>query len=102
LPRALSHRRVAGGVSDGAPVPGEPAVKAEREGHGNRTLRWLTCLIETGATAAGCTGCWPRSRATVAVALVLVGLSLGLLPTIGFSLFPEADTPIPGTLVPPW
>ena len=68
-------------------------ILPERPGHeGNAFLRGLTWLIDRGY------GRWlhralAAPRATLALAGLLVAGSVALIPAIGFSLFPKADTP---------
>jgi multidrug efflux pump subunit AcrB len=67
-------------------------ILKEREGHGNVILRGLTWAIDRSY------GTWlhralAAPRTTVVVAASLVAGSLALVPAIGFSLFPKADTP---------
>ncbi|HMV34122.1 MAG TPA: efflux RND transporter permease subunit, partial [Gemmatimonadales bacterium] len=67
-------------------------LKEEPAGHGNAVLRGLTWLIDRSY------GRWLQRalgapRRTLALAALLVAGSLALVPAIGFSLFPKADTP---------
>jgi multidrug efflux pump subunit AcrB len=67
-------------------------LKEDREGHGNPFLRGLSWIIDRGY------GAWlhralARPGLTVAAVVVLALASLALIPHIGFSLFPRADTP---------
>jgi multidrug efflux pump subunit AcrB len=67
-------------------------LKEESAGHGNPFLRGLTWVIDRSY------GSWlhralAAPRRTLAVAAILIAGSLALIPAIGFSLFPKADTP---------
>jgi multidrug efflux pump subunit AcrB len=67
-------------------------LKEDPEHRGNPFLRGLTWLIDRGY------GRWLHRalgapRATLAIAGLLVAGSVALVPSIGFSLFPKADTP---------
>jgi len=67
-------------------------LREERPGHVNPFLRALTWVINRTY------GNWLHRalgapRTTLAVAAVLLAGSLALIPAIGFSLFPKADTP---------
>jgi multidrug efflux pump subunit AcrB len=67
-------------------------LKEERAGHVNPFLRVLTWAIDRTY------GSWLHRalgapKTTLAVAAVLLAASLALIPAIGFSLFPKADTP---------
>ena len=67
-------------------------LKEQEEEHGNAALRGLTWLIDRSY------GSWlhralARPRLTLVLALGLVLGSVALVPLIGFSLFPKADTP---------
>lgn len=67
-------------------------LKEEPAGHVNPFLRVLTWAIDRTY------GSWlhralAAPKTTLAVAAVLLAASLALVPAIGFSLFPKADTP---------
>jgi multidrug efflux pump subunit AcrB len=67
-------------------------MREERDEQGNRVLRGLHRLI--GATYAPLLGrALAHPRRTLAVAAVLVVASMTLVPLVGFSLFPKAQTP---------
>lgn len=67
-------------------------LKEEREAHANPFLKGLTWVIDRSY------GTWlhralAAPRTTLVVAALLLAGSVALVPSIGFSLFPKADTP---------
>lgn len=76
-------------------IPFLASVLLPRDGadaHGNAALRALNGAIHrVYAPALECALAWPRT--TLAAGLAVFAASLGLVPLIGFSLFPSADTP---------
>ncbi len=67
-------------------------LKEENAERGNIFLRGLTWAIDRSyGSWLHRALAWPRT--TLAVAVLLVAGSLALVPSIGFSLFPKADTP---------
>lgn len=67
-------------------------LKREEDAHGNVFLRWLTRAIELTYSRV-LHRALARPALTLGVASALFVGSLALIPVVGFSLFPKADTP---------
>ena len=67
-------------------------LREQDDPHGNVALRWLNRAIEV-TYARLLHHALARPKATLVAAVVLSVASLGLVPLIGFSLFPVAGTP---------
>ncbi len=94
LPAAVIATILASLVVSLAIIPFLASVVMPRtsDEHGNRVLRWLQHVIERSYTPLLHRAlAWPRR--TLLAAAVLFVASIGLVPLIGFSLFPKAGIP---------
>ena len=94
LPAAVTYTILASLVVSLTLVPflASRMLSRNEDPEGNRILRWVNAFIERTY------GRWlrralDRPRRTLLAAGALVALSVALVPAIGFSLFPKADTP---------